>query len=115
MSPYQNQNLFQNQNLNKNQFVTPHFKQDVIKEFKQILKDNNVDANENELSQKFKISKPGLDAWIDEEIQYANGPEMLDPYQVANDFYETSINEEDVSDTVTPSPAADLHFHPSQF
>ena len=47
-----------------------------------------------------------MDAWIDEEIQYANGPEMLDPYQVANDFYETSINEEDVSDTVTPSPAA---------
>ena len=104
-NPYQNQNPFQNQNPNKNQFVPPHFKQDVIKEFKQILKDNNVDANENELSQKFKISKPGLDAWIDEEIQYANGPEMLDPYQVANDFY-ASINEEDVSDTVTPSPAA---------
>ena len=107
-NPYQNQNPFQNsnQNSNKNQFVPPHFKQDVIKEFKQILKENDVDSNENELSQKFKISKPGLDAWIDQEIQYANGPEMLDASQVAHDFYETSINEEDVSDTVAPSPAA---------
>ena len=40
-NPYQNQNPFQNQNPNKYQFVPPHFKQDVIKEYKQILKDLN--------------------------------------------------------------------------
>jgi hypothetical protein len=81
-NPYQNQNPFQNQNPNKNQFVPPHFKQDVIKEFKQILKDNN----ESEVFSETQI-KLDLNIWIEDEIQSANGPEMLDPSQVANDFY----------------------------
>jgi hypothetical protein len=107
INPYENP--YQNKNPNMNQFVKPHFKQDTIKEFKKILKDNNDDASEKELSQQFKILKQGLDEWINAEIQYANGPEMLDPYQVANEYYESTNyeeDEEDVSDSIASSPAA---------
>jgi flagellar biosynthesis GTPase FlhF len=107
INPYENP--YQNKNPNMNQFVTPHFKQDAIKEFKKILKDNNDDASDKELSQQFKILKQGLDEWIKAEIQYANGPEMLDPYQVANEYYESTNyeeDEEDVSDSIASSPAA---------
>jgi hypothetical protein len=96
-NPYQNQNPFQNQNPNKNQFVPPHFKQDVIKEFKQILKDNN----ESEVFSETQI-KSDLNTWIEDEIQSANGPEMLDPSQVANEFYNTLP----APDIISAPPAA---------
>lgn len=88
-NPYQNsfQNPYQNQNPNKNQFIPPHFKQDVIKEYKQILKDLNQ-------IQLFPSLKDDLNEWIDSEIQYATGPDMLDPQQVANEFHD-SLDEDD--------------------
>ena len=81
-NPYQNQNPFQNQNSNKNQFVPPHFKQDVIKEYKIILKGINQ-------IQLFSRVQANLNDWIDSEIQYATGPDMLDPSQVANEFHKS--------------------------
>jgi len=81
-NPYQNQNPFQNQNSNSNQFVPPHFKQDVIKEYKLILKDINQ-------IQLFSGLQADLNDWIDSEIQYATGPDVLDPSQVANEFHKS--------------------------
>ena len=97
-NPYQNQNPFQNQNLNKNQFIPPHFKQDVIKEYKQILKDLNQ-------IQLFSRVQAELNDWIDSEIQYATGPDVLDPSQVANDFHDSIDGDKD-DDAAAPSPAA---------
>ena len=83
-NPYQNpfQNPYQNQNLNKTQFVPPHFKQDVIKEVKRILKQTD------EIN-SFSYIQEGLNEWIESEMQTANGPEMLNPSQVAKEFYDS--------------------------
>ena len=35
-----------------------------------------------------------MNEWIDSEIQYATGPDMLDPQQVANEFHD-SLDEDD--------------------
>ena len=85
-NPYQNQNPFQNQNPNKYQFVPPHFKQDVIKEVKRILKQTD------EIN-SFSYIQEGLNEWIESEMQTANGPEMLDPSQVAKEYYDSNIDE----------------------
>jgi hypothetical protein len=45
-----------------------------------------------------------LNAWIDSEIQYANGPEMLDASQVAHDYYESADKE--FGDDEDGAPAA---------
>jgi hypothetical protein len=90
VNPFQNpfQNIYQNQNPNKNQFVPPHFKQNVIKEYKQILK-------ELDQIKQFPGLQESLNEWIDYEIQSANGPEMLDPSQVANEFHDSVGEDED--------------------
>jgi hypothetical protein len=87
-NPYQNpfQNPYQNQNLNKTQFIPPHFKQDVIKEVKRILK-------ETDEINSFSYIQEGLNEWIESEMQTANGPEMLDPSQVAKEYYDSNIDE----------------------
>jgi hypothetical protein len=97
-NPYQNQNPFQNQNPNKNQFVPPHFKQDVVKEYKQILKD----LDQIELFPKLQAD---LNEWIESEIQYATGPDMLDPSQVANEFHD-SVDDEDDGISAVGAPLA---------
>jgi len=100
-NPYQNQNPFQNsnQNSNKNQFVPPHFKQDVIKEYKIILKDINQ-------IQLFSRVQANLNDWIDSEIQYATGPDMLDPSQVANEFHDSEVDGDKDDDAAASSPSA---------
>ena len=87
-NPYQNpfQNPYQNQNLNKTQFIPPHFKQDVIKEVKRILK-------ETDEINSFSYIQEGLNEWIESEMQTANGPEMLDPSQVAKEYYDSNHDE----------------------
>jgi hypothetical protein len=104
VNPFQNpfQNIYQNQNPNKNQFVPPHFKQNVIKEYKQILK-------ELDQIKQFPGLQESLNEWIDYEIQSANGPEMLDPSQVANEFHDSVGEDEDddaaVAVAAAPPPA----------
>ena len=98
-NPYQNQNPFQNQNPNKNQFIPPHFKQDVIKEYKQILKDlKQIDV--------FPSLQANLYEWIESEMQYATGPDVLDPSQVANEFHESVGGDEHDDAAVAPVAAA---------
>ena len=80
------QNPYQNQNLNKTQFIPPHFKQDVIKEVKRILK-------ETDEINSFSYIQEGLNEWIESEMQTANGPEMLDPSQVAKEYYDSNHDE----------------------
>jgi hypothetical protein len=100
VNPFQNpfQNIYQNQNPNKNQFVPPHFKQNVIKEYKQILK-------ELDQIKQFPGLQESLNEWIDYEIQSANGPEMLDPSQVANEFHD-SVGEDEDDDVAAVAVAA---------
>ena len=82
-NPYQ-QNPYQSNiypNVNKNQFITPHFKQEVYREFKNILK------KEGKLSEYSRSVE--MDEWIADSISDAtsNGI-ILDPFTVAKDFYE---------------------------
>lgn len=100
-NPYQNQNPFQNsnQNPNRNQFIPPHFKQDVIKEYKIILKGINQ-------IQLFSRVQANLNDWIDSEIQYATGPDMLDPSQVANEFHDSEVDGDKDDDAAASSPSA---------
>ena len=104
-NPYQNQNPFQNQNLNKNQFIPPHFKQDVIKEVKRILK-------ETDEINSFSYIQEGLNEWIESEMQTANGPEMLNPSQVAKEFYDSHDEFVDVAPVAVGAPAAALPLAP---
>ena len=100
-NPYQNpfQNPYQNQNLNKTQFIPPHFKQDVLKEVKRILK-------ETDEINSFSYIQEGLNEWIESEMQTANGPEMLNPSQVAKEFYDSHDEFVDVAPVAVGAPAA---------
>jgi hypothetical protein len=86
-NPYQ-------QNAMKSQLIPPHFKKDVYKEFKEILKKEGKPAD------YFSSFKEGLDAWITDEIDDATSNEtILDPYTVAKEYYDvdiaTALHEED--------------------
>ena len=104
-NPYQNQNLYQNQNPNKTQFIPPHFKQDVLKEVKRILK-------ETDEINSFSYIQEGLNEWIESEMQTANGPEMLNPSQVAKEFYDSHDEFVDVAPVAVGAPAAALPLAP---
>jgi hypothetical protein len=91
-NPYQNpyqQNPFQQNpyqpNVNKNQFIPPHFKQDVYKEVKRLLDDNNWTAD------SFSSYKSELDDWIEDEKNRVSGPNMLDPLIVAKEYFDSQI------------------------
>jgi len=85
------QNPFQQnpyQPVNKNQFIPPHFKQDVYKEFKKLLDEN---YNNMTSAKMFSDLKSELDDWIEEEKNRVSGPNMLEPSIVAKEFFDSQI------------------------
>ena len=85
-NPFQ-QNPYQ-PNVNKNQFIPPHFKQDVYKEFKKLLDDN---YEKEDVVTLFRTYKSNLEHYIEEEKNAAIGPNMLDPFMVAQEFYDNVV------------------------
>ena len=86
-NPFQ-QNPFQQNpyQQNKNQFIPPHFKQDVYKEFKKLLDENYNNMTSAKL---FLDLKSELDDWIEEEKNRVSGPNMLEPSIVAKEFFDS--------------------------
>jgi hypothetical protein len=85
-NPYQ-QNPYQ-PNVNKNQFIPPHFKQEVYKEVKKMLEDG---YSKNNAVIMFGIIKIDLDQYIEDETNGATGPNMLNPFMVAQEFYQDYV------------------------
>ena len=83
-NPYQ-QNPYQ-PNVNKNQFIPPHFKQDVYKEVKRLLYENDWTYD------YFPSIKSDLDEWIEDEKNRVSGPNMLDPLIVAKEFFDSKTD-----------------------
>ena len=75
-------------NVNKNQFIPPHFKQDVYKEVKKMLENG---YSKNDAVIMFGIIKIDLDQYIEDETNGASGPNMLNPFMVAQEFYQDYV------------------------